>query len=152
MPSFHFTLEPVLRYRSLIEEECQRDLAMAIQERVRLQEQLQQMQQTIVDSKRQLGDALVGVVNLDRIGHFARYSSQARARAQGIVMHLAGVEKQIEARREKLLRASKARKALELLRDRQHDLWKQHQDRIESAALDEFAAQAFARRQAEESE
>ena len=119
MPAFRFRFEIVLRHRTLIEDECQRDMAKVLRHRMILQDQLRLMQETIVDSKRQLGDGLIGRVDLDRVAQFARYSSQVAQRARDIVQKLVTAEKQIEIARQKLLKATRDRKALELLRDRQ---------------------------------
>ena len=145
MAKFRFQFESVLRYRAIIEDECQRELAKVMRHRMILQDQLRQMQQTIVGSKQELGASLIGRVDLDRIAQFARYSSQSAMRAREIVLKLAGAEKQIEAARQKLLRATRDRKALELLRDRQERRFAQEQDRKEAAALDEMAVQAYGR-------
>ena len=145
MANFRFKLEPVLRHRCLIEDECQRELAKALRHQLILRGQLRQMQQTIVESKRRLGDGLIGRVNLDQIAQFARYSGQVTQRAHGIVARLAAAEKQIQTARERLLHAARDRKALELLRDRQHRRWQEMQGRREAASMDELAVQGFAR-------
>ncbi len=146
MPSFRFRLEVVLKHRMAVEDQRQRELAAVLRLRMILHEQLRLMQQTIVDSKRELAGGLVGPVDVDRITQFARYSGQVRQRAAAIVTRLAGAEKQIEAARQRLLEATKARKALELLRDRQREQWRREEDRREAAALDELAVQAYGRR------
>ncbi|MCX5661140.1 MAG: flagellar export protein FliJ [Planctomycetota bacterium] len=153
MAKFRFKLDAVLSHRRILEEQAQRDLSEVLLQRVRLLDALRGQQQTIQESKHSLGEGLRGRVDLDSIGRFAVYAGQVRIRAQQLVQELAGVEKQIEARRQQLLAATKARKALELLRDRQLAQWRQAADQREAAALDEFAAQSFIRRQdlAEES-
>src|SRR5690606_29926616 len=145
MAKFHFRYEAVLRQRLLMEDERQRDLAKVMRQRMIVQNQLRQMQDTIVESKRNLGDTLVGRVDLDRVSQFARYSAQTAIRAQQLVVEIARLEKQIETARERLAEAMRARKAMELLRDRQYARWKQEQDRREAAELDEMAVQAYVR-------
>jgi flagellar FliJ protein len=145
MPRFHFRLQVLLDHRRRIEDECQRELAKSLRGRMILQDQLRQMRQTIVDAKRQLGQGLVGRVDLDAVGQFARYSGQSTQRAQQIVVKLAAGERQIAAARDRLLTATRNRKALELLEERQRRAWRQEQDRREAAALDELAVQGYAR-------
>lgn len=101
-------------------------------------------------SKQQLGDVLVGSVDLERVSHFARYSAQVQHRAHGIVRTVAKLDKQIESARTKLLEATRQRKAMQLLRDRHFDHWRRRQERLETAQLDEFALQNFVRRVAME--
>src|SRR5688500_16545795 len=116
MPKFRFALDNVLRYRGSLEEEAQRDLAKTLRHRMILQDQLRQMQQTIQASRGELTQGLIGRVDLILTAQFARYSAQVAERAQGIVTRLALAEKQVAAAREKLLAATRDRKALELLR------------------------------------
>lgn len=130
----------------MLEDEAQRDLAKALRERMILGDQLRQMQQTIVDSRQELGTSLVGKVDLDQVSSFARFSIQARQRAQSIVVRLAGVEKLIEAARLKLLEATKKRKALELLEERQRKQWHAEADRKENVELDDISLQGYIRR------
>jgi flagellar protein FliJ len=150
MAQFRFQLETVLRHRRVVEDQRQRELAQGLRQRMILHDQLRLMQQTITQSKRDLGTGLTGKVNMDQVASFARYNSQVTQRAQAIVVRLVAVEKQIDAARLRLLEASKARKALELLRDRHMQLWQQEQERLETAILDELAVQGFNRQQAAE--
>ena len=146
MARFRFKLEAVLQHRRNLEDVAQRELAKTLRQRMILTDQLRSMQQTITESKRQLGDGLSGRVDLDQIGQFARYSGQVRLRAQAIVVRLAGVEKEIQAARERLMEATRDRKALELLEERQRQAWQAEQDRREAAELDDLAVGAYARR------
>jgi len=118
MAKFRFKLEAVLRHRLLVEDQCQRELAQFLRERMILHHQLRQMQESIGQSKRDLGGGLLGKVDMDQVALFARFSGQATQRAQQSVVKLAELEKQVEASRGRLLEAVRARKALELLRDR----------------------------------
>ena len=146
MADFKFKFETVLRHRELIEDECQRDLAKHLRTRMIFEDEIRKMQGTISESKRELGSALVGKVDIDRIAGFARYAGQSTHRAQQLVMKVADVEKQIAAARAKLLDATRQRKALELLREKQQRQWKQEQSRREAIELDDLATQQYARR------
>jgi len=145
MAGFQFKLQAVLTQRCRHEDECQRDLAKGLRQRMILENQLRHMQQTIRDSKQQLTGGLRGQVDLPQVSQFARYSGQVTQRAHGMVVKLAGLEKQIAGARERLIEATRARRALELLRDKQFRHWQREQDRREAARLDEIAVQAYAR-------
>ena len=151
MAKFKFKFEAVLRHRIAVEDGCQRDLAKELRQRMILQDQVRQMQQTIVDSKRQLGDALVGAVQMPRIAVFARYRGQVAQRANALVARLAIVEKQIDGARLRLVEATRGRKAIEILRERHYQRWFREQDRRETVQLDDLALQAHGRRIAMES-
>lgn len=152
MPSFTFPLEVVLQQRRMQEDQCQRDLAKILRQRMILMDQLRMMQTTISQSKLDLRSGLVGTVNVDAVAQFARFSSQTTVRARALVTKLAGVERQAEASRGKLVAATKARKALERLRERQLRKWKQEQLRRESAMLDEVGVGRYAFRLANDME
>lgn len=141
MAKFRFQFEPVLFQRRAEEDSCQRDLAKSLRTRMILCDQLRQLQQDITVQKRQLSGALVGRVDMERVAHFACYSGQTTHRAHTLVVRLAGVEKQIEAARLRLLEATRARKAMEILRDRRYQQWKTQIERREVAQLDELAVQ-----------
>lgn len=145
MAKFVFRFEALLRHRRHIEDERQRELAQQLRGRMILQDQLRSMQQTIRESKHQLGAALVGKVDLDSISQFARFSGHTTLRAQQIVRRLAEMEKHIETARANLLEATKRRKALELLRDKDLAAWKKEQARREAIELDEIGTQQYAR-------
>ncbi len=146
MAKFKFNLEPVLYQRRVEEEKCQRDLAKALRQQMILRDQLQQMQQTITGSRQALADGLIGSVRLDQMMDFARYSGQVRQRAMAFVTKLAATEKLIEAARARLMQATRARKALDVLRDRRYQEWQKEIQRREANQLDELAVQQYARR------
>jgi flagellar FliJ protein len=146
MAKFVFTLQPVLDHRLLIEEQRQRELGALLQQKNAKLSRLREMQGEISQSRRSLGDGLTGAVNMQEVSAFAGFSLQVRARAQDLVMELARLEKQIEAARGRLLEATQARKALELLHDKQLALWRRRQERREAAELDDLTAGQYTRR------
>jgi len=150
MAGFAFRFEALLKHRRNMEDLRQRDLAQAMRHRMILEAQLRGMQQTISESKRRLGDALVGKVDVDQISHFARYAGQTTHRAAAIVRKLAENEKQVVRAREILIEAQRDRKAIELLRDKHYRRWLHERDRRETAQMDDLALQAHMRRAAVE--
>ena len=144
MAGFVFQLEPVLRQRLVAEDHEQRELAKILRKRMILMDQLRGMQQTITDSKHDLGRSLVGRVDLSAVGRFAQYSGQVELRARQIVRELAGIEQQVQQQQAKLAEAVKARRALELLKDRRLTAWRQRQERLETAREDENASIRYA--------
>ncbi len=145
MASFRFKLEAVLKQREIIEEQKQRELAMAMRQRMMFMDQLKREQEIISQSKRQLSESLVGRVNLEAVSGFARFSGQTTIRAQQIVAKLAAMEPVIEKARQALMAAVRDRKALDLLKEKHKRAWQLRQDRLEAAVLDEMAVQRHAR-------
>jgi len=150
MAVFKFKYQTLLDHRRTVEDQRQRELAMQMRHRMILQTQIRSMQQSISESKRQLGGALVGQVDLTSISQFARFNGQTTRRANAIVRELAVAEQRIEGARQKLLVASRDRKAMEILFDRHRDQWRLEQDRRETEQLDDLALQAHMRRAAVE--
>jgi flagellar FliJ protein len=146
MAKFTFRFEPLLRHRRLIEDQRQRDLARLMRSQMIFHGQLRNMQQTIRQSKQDLAAGLVGKVDLMSIGRFAGYSSQVSSRGREIVSKLAELESHITSARQRLLDASRQRKAMELLRDKHATQWQHEQDRREVNELDEISSQQYIRR------
>lgn len=150
MAAFQFKFQTLLDYRTRVEEERQRELAQVLRMRMILHDQLRQMQQTIHQSKQALSESLTGRVNVEQISHFARYSGQVERKGHDLVLRLGQLEKRIEQARQRLLDATRQRKALELLRDRHREQWQAQQDRREAMVMDELATQQYLRRVAVE--
>ena len=66
-------------------------------------------------------------------------------RQRGAVVRLAGVHQRLDAARLALIKATAARRGVEVLRERRYEAWKREQDRAEAAALDELAVMRAAR-------
>lgn len=152
MAGFHFSLEPVLRQRQLAEDRCQRELAKVLRQRMILQTQIDQVQQTIRSAKRDLAGDLIGFVDLDRVSRFAHYSGQMAQRVEQIHVRLAAGKKQVDQARKNLLHATGARQALDLLRERHWQRWRRDQERREAAELDDLATGQFIRASALEAD
>ena len=149
MAKFRFKYEAVLAQRQRAEDAARRELAQWLGREQALRDRLASMQADIRGSKRELGDALVGRVDLDRVADFARYSNHTTVHAQQLVSQLAALHKDVEAARQRLMHASQQRKAMELLRDRHYAAWLADQQRREQREMDELATQRHARRESE---
>ena len=149
MAMFEFQYEPVLHHRKVLEELKQRDLAKLLREKLIIESQLRSMQETITTDKRQMAGALTGTVEVRRIRQHAAHAGQVAVLARQMAARLMILTKQIELTRAKLLEAAKARKAIELLREKQFARWQREQDKKEAAVIDELATQSYARRDRE---
>ncbi|MEM1446474.1 MAG: flagellar export protein FliJ [Planctomycetota bacterium] len=140
MASFHFRYAAPLKQATLAEQDAQRALAALLRKRQIFETQLRDMQETIRSAKAELGDRLVGTVDLSAIGQVARYAGDSRLRGQQIVQRLAVLEGQITDARKQLAERTQRRRSFELLRDRDLAEFKRKQRRKETAVLDEVAA------------
>lgn len=144
MQSFQCQYKAVLKQREVIEQGKQRALAKLMHHRNAMVGRLREMQETISSSKQQAADGLVGTVDLAAIAGIARYSASCALQGNTLVRELAQLENLVEQARNELIEASKNRKALELLRDRQRQAWELEQRRMEASRLDEQTTQAYA--------
>jgi len=147
MAKFIFRFKTVLQHRCNIEQQRQRELAQVLHAQMILMDQLRTMQETIRQSKQQLGAGLLGKVDLESISRFTRYSAYVTERGRQIVVKLAELDKRIQQVRARLLEATKQRKAMELLRDKHYQQWLGEENRRQNIEMDEIATQIYMRNQ-----
>ncbi len=147
MPQFVFTLQPLLDMRLRQEQQVQRALAQVNVQRVQIEQKLRRQQQIITADKDGLRGRLVGVLDTDELRGHASATVQGIRAAQQSAVELAGVHKRLQAIRAALIEATRARRAIELLRNRRLQQWKNAQNRAETAAMDELAVIAAARQE-----
>lgn len=151
MPArFEFKLEPVLRQRQMIEDERQRDLAKVLREKHIIENQLRRAQDDIRADKQTITTALIGHVDVQRIRTHGAAVARAGFQAQQLAVKLVHVHRQIEHARAELLEATKGRKAVELLKQRQYERWKLEQTQREQRLNDELGTQAYIRQSRED--
>jgi flagellar FliJ protein len=146
MARFRFPLESLLTARRLAERERQRGVADLERQRMRLEQKLRRMQDAIAGGRQDLRTALVGTLDAQSLRMHAASSLHHLRAAQRVVLELAGVQRNLDAARAALIEAARARRAIELLRDRRLEQWKTAQNKAETDMLDELAVIAAARR------
>ena len=145
MPVFRFKLGPLLTARKQEERSAQLAVAALERQRLALEHTLRRHQQNILAGKQELRDRLVGELRMPIMRDHAASTVQLMRLADRIVLQLAGLHRQIEQARAKLIEATKRRRAVEILRERRFEQWKRDLERAEDAALDELAVQQAAR-------
>lgn len=145
MAKFTFSLDPLLKARLTVEQRHQRAVAVIEQERRGLEERIRDQQRQIAEGKQTVRGGLIGAVDAQGLRQHAASSLHMMRQAQRLVLELHGVHRRLEAARAGLIEAAKARRAVELLRERRWEEWKSAQERAETAALDELAVIAAAR-------
>jgi flagellar export protein FliJ len=156
MPKFRFELEAVLKARLAAERQKQLALARLEQERVQIEDYIRLCQQQIRAETQDLRDHLTSErrVHEERWGEAlpenagvdmravklqANAALQQVGEAQRAVLQLAGVHKRIDRARLDLLEATTARKAVEALKERRFEAWREAQKKSEAAMLDEIS-------------
>lgn len=165
---FVFGMQMVLAQRVRIEEQRQLVVAEFEKQRVAIEDRIRRYQSSITAAKRDLRDRLGaerapidgpagaasdrGGISLTEVRLQANASLQLVARAQSAVLELAGVHRRLDAARLELLKAAADRKAVELLRAKRYQEWREEQQRAENAELDEMTVMRHGRRDQDLSE
>lgn len=151
MPKFVFNLEAVLKQRLAAEREKQLAVAALERERVDLESVIRGYQADLTQEKQELREQLAtekgGPTSLDLRG--VRFQAGAALRlitlAQRAVLQLAGIHKKLDRARLELLEATTRRKAVETLKERRYEEWREEEKRREAAAADELNVMHAAR-------
>jgi flagellar export protein FliJ len=145
MSGFRFRLATVLDQRRREEDAAKRSLGKKIAASEALRGRIARMQETVRESKTGLRDALTGRVEAAQVGRLATHAQLTSLRGQRVVLELAAAERQVADAREALRRTIAARRAMELLEQRDRRAWQKRQAKAEQAELDDLASQRFAR-------
>ena len=148
MARFRFALQRVLD-RRLKEEEAKK-LVVATVERHRreLEDSLRTRQREIAGGRDEWRAQLVGTIDPASLRHHAGAAIGLMHKAQRTVLELASTEKAMQRARADLTEAARARRALELLRDRRRAAFDDEVARREREQIDEFAQVSTQRRMA----
>ena len=142
MPRFAFRLQAVLRHRKAVEQEKQRDLAMAAARLKEAEEELaaldRSMRETNEDVRR---NRLTGRLDVAFIAAHRRYLLGMQRKAVEVAGKIAAAQKVVDAARAALAEAAKQRMVLEKLREKQEARWREETERKELAQLDEVGMQ-----------
>jgi flagellar export protein FliJ len=149
MKRFVFKLDPVLRARRRAEQVHQRVVAGLERERVELEDRLRRQQRLMTEGKQALREGLVGSLRMHELRQQAGSSMALLRSAQRLALELAGVHQRIEVARRELVEAARRRRAIELLRDRRYEQWRVAVEKAEISRMDELAAIAAARKDAD---
>ena len=150
-PKFEFRLEVLLEVRRRTEKEHQRKVAVIQQEAAGLVRQIQDAQALIAEQNRTLArEKLLGTLDLQFIAHEKRFVGNLHFKIVMTMQKLAGVEVKLKAARGELLKAARARKVIEKLREKQFKRWLEELERKEAAVTDEIGTQLAIRQMYEE--
>ena len=142
MPRFLFTLETVLHHRERIEQERQRDLALVQSELSRLQSMVRGIEDEMQRSTSDVRDNhLIGRLNMAYLAAHRRYMLGMQRKGMDLVEKITTQQQKVTEARAALAEASKQKKILEKLRERQHAQWSADLARAEAGAADELATQ-----------
>lgn len=139
-----------MKQRRAIERERMVALAEVERARIALEDRLRAMHERGVEERAELSQQLGakvggglgqfgGLIDLRGVRFQTTASLKTRAHAQQLALQLAGVHKRIESARRDLLEATTRRKAVETLKERRWEAWRDEQRRMDARAMDEIA-------------
>lgn len=151
LAQFEFQLEGVLRHRERAEKDRQRDLAAAQSEMVRLDAELQSLNRDVQQSTADVRDHhLVGRLDMGYLAAHRRYMLGMQRRVMAVAERMGQQQVVVDAARRALAEASKQKKILEKLKEKQQLAWAAAIARHEAVALDELTTQLSFRNLAEQ--
>ena len=151
MAKFKFKLDALLRMRTREEDRCRCEVAALDRERTALEDSLRQRQQRIGAARQTVRSELVGTIAASTVRMQANASLAIMRDAQKVVLELAGLHRRLVEARGRLKDASVKRRAIELLRDRRHEIHRKEIARREQAQQDALAITKAAQQRWEES-
>ncbi len=140
MPKFVFQLEGVLRQRTHVEQQRQRELAVVQTQMAGLDAELRALDASVraaEDDLRQ--NRLVGRIDLAFLAAHRRYAFAMQRKAMGVAQKMAGVQIQLEKAQRNLAEAAKQKKILGKLRERRFARWREEIERRDLVEMDEIA-------------
>lgn len=153
MARFRFGLQAVLDLRQREEKERQRVVGRLESERMAVEHTLRGYQDAIRSSKEgmrtAMGGATGGGVDAPALRLEAGAALGLQIRAHQGALRLAGVHRRLDTARRALMEATRARRAIEVLKEKRYAAWLDEQNRRESVALDEIGTMGAARRRAD---
>ena len=141
MARFVFKLEGVLRHRERIEQDRQRELAIVQADMVQLQNELRAFNGEVQRNVAAARGQLVGKLDMGYLAAHRRYMLGMQRKVHDLAQRMAAQQQRVDEARRNLTEATKQKKILEKLRERQQERWAAEQNRREAGALDELTTQ-----------
>ena len=139
MAKFVFRLAAVLRQRELAERDAQGAMASVQRERLACEDRIARLQRMFhIEREAARGLVNAGGVSAEAICRQSMASQAIGSRIEREAVMLSGIAARQEQFRRKLAEAAMRRRAMELLRDRDHDAWRREQARAESRQVDDM--------------
>ena len=140
---YKFSLEPVLKYRKLLEEDFQKDFAVLKRQLFDEKEKLSNFEQTRDRFSRELQKKQVKNINVSDILLYTDYLQEVSKEIEKQSEKILEAEKRVDQKREELVGAMKNRKTIDRLREKGlkahvQELSKKEQDLMNEAAINIF--------------
>lgn len=139
---FRFNLDPVLRYRDMIEGERMRDFAHANRAVEDAAMRIRQLEDERADTQEDVRELFAGGGDFSQVVEHFRYINTLDIDMSTRMKKLQGLKETREKQREAYVEARRDRRALELLREKRQEEHRHEVEREAQAELDALAVQA----------
>ena len=139
MENFQFRLRGVEKLRLRLRDSAAESLRQAQEAKRHLFEQIAQLQTEILEQSIMQGQAASGLIETQRVLDSQRYQLHLQSQIKMIQDKVALIEQECQRRQQTLVERETEVRALEKLRDKQHDQWQQLQSARAQHRLDEWS-------------
>lgn len=148
--AFQFRLQRVLKYRETIEDTRKKEFSEISRIYELEAEKLRSLREEQGEKLQELGELQRGILNLLVILFYHAYLARLRTEIDAQEKRVEEVRLEKEQKREALIQASKDKKVLERLRERELEAYQKEEDRKLQVFMDEIGTSKAAREKQEE--
>ena len=142
MAKFIFKLQGVLRQRTHVEQQKQRELALRLHALREAEADLERMRDAVAKSNDEVRQHhLTGALDMSFLAANRRFLLAMQRQAMAIAQKIAAAQQQVGDARKAVAEAAMQRKIIEKLREKHHARWLEEQNRKELAEQDEIGMQ-----------
>lgn len=143
MKRFRFSLEKVLEYREQVESQRVRTFAVAAEVFRRRREELAALADELALYKGRLAEMGVGRADVRELTLYRTYLGHCEMKVATAVEWLRDAAREMEARREEMVRAGKDRRVIERFKEIKREHYDYEAQREETKELDEIGTRGF---------
>ena len=148
---YHFSLEPVLRHRKLIEEELQKETATTKRRLLSEQEKLLDLERAKNQCLRELQERQVEGIRALDISLYSDFIGQMTIQIGTQQKKISDIERNLAKKRNKLVQAMKARKTVEQIKKNRLSAYEKAVRLNEQKWIDEVALTGFGKADSQDS-
>lgn len=140
---YHFSLEPVLKHRKLIEEELQKEMAALKRRLLSEQEKLLGLERIKDRCLRELQEKQAKGIKAADISLYSNFIGLVTIQIETQQEEVLSVERNLSKKRTRLIRAVKERKTVDQLKKNRLMIFQRNERRKEQKLIDEMALAGF---------
>ena len=152
MKRFQFKLEPALKHRKYKEEIKKKELADIFREMKEAQDFFKSLEEdlakTLVSIER---EESIKILDIEKIILFESYMIHLKRLMEQTTGKIAEIQLRVDRKRLEFIEASKAKRVLDRLKEKQYFKYMKEMDTLEQKDIDEMAIVKFLRKQKEKS-